>query len=75
MPIQSMWVIYDHPSDFPDVFIARKWGLTKTGFRPTERIITGATLDEVRKRINKTPNLYLVPREPLDDPKIVEVWL
>ena len=21
----SMWTVYDHPSDFPDLFIARRW--------------------------------------------------
>lgn len=70
-----MWVIYDHPSDFPDVFIARRWDPTYVGFMPTEQIITGATLEEVRMEINKAHGLCLVPREPLDDPKIVEVWL
>lgn len=70
-----MWVVYDHPSDFPDVFIARRWDPTNAGFMPTERTITGTTLEEVRASINKTPGLCLIPREPLDDPKIVEVWL
>ncbi len=70
-----MWVIYDHPSDFPDVFIARRWDATRIGSRPTKHTITGDTLEEVRVGINKTHGLCLVPREQLDDPRIVEVWL
>lgn len=75
--IPFIWIIYDHPSDFPDVFLARRWEQTKIGFMPSEHTIMGTTLEEVRNGIDKaTHGLCLVPRSsPIDDHKIVEVWL
>src|SRR5215207_1400723 len=47
-----MWTIYDHPSDYPDAFVARKW-LIGRGPQPVpaEVTMTAATLDELRRRM------------------------
>ena len=68
----SMWVIYDHPKDFPDGFIARRHEATRTGPHPTDDIKTAASL--LRREL-ASQGLTRLTRDPDDDPKIVEVWL
>jgi hypothetical protein len=75
-PILEMWIVYDHPPDFPDVYIARK---TLT-FRPpgpeqlpTSEAVVGKTLDEVRAKL--PPGLTPLHRMDGDLPVIVEVWI
>jgi hypothetical protein len=68
-----MWTVYDHPTDYPDGFIARLY-LAYPGFAvPTPSIVTGSTLAQVRERL--PPGLYCLPRDPNDDPKIIETWI
>jgi hypothetical protein len=69
-PAIPIWTVYDHPRDFPDCFIARKFMLDVV----TTEIVTAPTLDELRDRL-ATEGLFLVPRSPEDDPRIVETWL
>lgn len=67
-----MWVIYDHPLDFPDGFIARLW----QGATATDRVVTGETLGAVRGKLRTLhPDLVSFHRSERDDPRIVEVWL
>jgi hypothetical protein len=70
-----IWVIYDHPTDQPEFYIARKW-LIRWGNStptPTAELRAGLTLAEVR---NKLPyGLVRLERNPNDDAKIVESWI
>jgi len=70
----EMWTVYDHPADYPDHYVARKWLVGKKYAEPeaTDEILIDADLDELRKRI--PPWLYCMPRQEGDDSKIVEVW-
>ena len=65
------WVIYDHPSDFPDVFVARKWSLRSNA--PTQDVITSTSLEDLRSQLPSGLIKFL--RAPSDDPCIVECWL
>jgi len=65
----AIWTIYDHPTDYPDVFVARKFNYDQ----PTDEILTDTTLDGLRHKLPN--NLTCLKRDPLDDPKIVECWL
>jgi hypothetical protein len=69
------WTIYDHPKDYPDHFVARKWSIgTKPGEpEATDEVIVRPTLDEVRALL--PPALYCVARNEGDDPVVVETWL
>jgi len=70
MPTElPIWVIYDKPTDYPDVLVARKWLLDQ----PTNEVITAATLDDLREKL--PPGLAQLSRHPSDDPKIVESWI
>jgi hypothetical protein len=70
-----MWVVYDHPLDYPDGFIARLWmSLPKP--QPTTETLTAPTLEGLRNKIRKrAPWTTLLMRSPEDDPAIIEVWL
>jgi len=69
----SMWTIYDHPTDRPDVFIARLWLVDHEGWKFTRETREAQTLDEVRGMLPR--GLTCLSRAPIDDPKIVETWL
>lgn len=66
----SVWVIYDHPKDFPGYFAARMW----VNNTPTETMIFGTTLEDVRGKLEDL-GLVRIDRDPSDDPCIVESWL
>lgn len=70
----DLWTVYDHPTDFPDGFIARLWRVGENN-RPcaTDRVCIGATLDAVRAQL--PPGLHRMSRMPDDDSVIVETWL
>lgn len=68
-----MWTVYDHPSDFPDEFVARAFRVTRGQVEPTNITFTAPSLDEVRAML--PPGLYPLTRNVGDEPQIVEVWL
>jgi hypothetical protein len=77
-PFMSTWVIYDHPRDFPNKFVARRHDIYRGDPEPhaSEEYVTADTLDEIRELIYaKNPNLCCLPRFENDDKNIVEVWL
>lgn len=65
-----IWTVYDHPSDFPDNFVARKFALDK----PTAEILVSDNIYKLRVAL-KCMGLVCLTRAPEDDPKIVETWL
>lgn len=76
--IMTIWVIYDHPKDFPDKFVLRPHFVVSDGEdgareMPSWQEWIGDTLDEVRKRVPW--GLACFPRDEGDDPRIVESWL
>jgi hypothetical protein len=69
------WVVYDHPKDFPDGFIARLWTVGRGGrIEATNSIITTEDVGEIRKYLIAQGYIRM-PRHPNDDPCILEVWL
>jgi len=65
----ELWVIYKHPKDYPDKYVARKWILDE----PTSEAVFANTLEEARLAIPK--GLIRMERNNQDDPCIVEIWL
>jgi hypothetical protein len=65
----EIYVIYDHPSDYPNDFVCVLW-------RDKERVNvagTAKTLEGARKFV---PNGFMYfPPYRKDDPKIVETWI
>lgn len=71
-----MWVVYDHPLDQPDFFVARRWEVGAGVERPTEDAILASSIGELRGLLrDRDPGLYRIPRQPGDDPVIMETWL
>lgn len=72
--VLAIWTIYDSPSDMPGKFVARKF-LIEGGPEPTRTasVIIGDTADEVRGAL--PCGLTCLPRDPQDEPHIVESWL
>jgi hypothetical protein len=66
----SMWVVYDHPKDFPDYFVARQW----RGEQPTENVIMASGLELIHHQLIDM-GLVKLERMQGDDPKILETWL
>jgi hypothetical protein len=78
VPFMSQWVVYSHPRDFPDKFVARRHDIYRGDHDPhaSEEYFTADTLDEIQVRIQElNPNLTCLNRFPDDDANIVEVWL
>jgi hypothetical protein len=68
-----MWTVYERPNDFPQGYVARRWVIAGGKATPTQTAFTASTLDEIRR--NFAPWFTCLPREPSDDPVIVETWL
>jgi hypothetical protein len=70
----SMWVVYDHPRDYPSAaFAARRWEIVRGGIIVTADMFTADTLEEVRALLPS--GLHRMPRLAHDDVAILEVWL
>jgi hypothetical protein len=66
----SIWTIYDHPADYPESFVARRW----EGDQPTTDIIVAPSLSVIRCAMERR-NLHWLARHKSDDPVILESWL
>lgn len=65
-----IWVVYDHPSDWPTYFVARQWvGETATG-----NMMMDTDLERLRDKLEGLGLVHL-DRMDGDDPVILETWL
>lgn len=69
-----MWVVYDHPKDFPMSCVARRWDISADGPQPTDSTLEASSLDALRTALQMM-NLICLPRDASDERQIVEVWL
>lgn len=72
-PILPMWTITENPTDFPGKFVARKWLIEAGAMAVTDEHHVADTLFAVRDLL--PPHLVRLPRDPNDDPVIVESWI
>lgn len=72
--ILSIWTLYDHPKDYPAGFIARRWEVYATGPVPTDDAVMANDLETLREHFRDC-GLYCMPRQPGDDPVIIETWI
>ena len=70
----SMWTIYDHPKDYPDTYVARRWEVGPTGAMATRVLMTSEDLGWLREQMEDM-GLTCLARVDGDDSKIVETWL
>ncbi len=70
----SHWAIYDHPKDYPNNYVVRRWQLgIHGGPVPDQECSLAGSLDEARKLI--PVGLVRIPPLPGEDPVIVETWV
>jgi len=71
-----VWAVYDRPRGFPDVYVAQKWDVTRTGSTKSDIIKTEPDLEILRQRLidEEFCGGRLEAREG-DDPEVVELWL
>lgn len=71
------WTIYDHPKDYPNHFVVRKWTVfeddTHIWIEPDKDCFLADTLENARSLVPR--GFYPVGRMPGDDPAILEVWI
>lgn len=65
-----VWVIYDHPLDYPDCFVARLW----VGEVATGETIASTDIEVLRDAMERMGLVKLLPMQG-DDPVILETWL
>lgn len=69
-----MFTIYDHPADHPDHFVVRGWTIGPGAPIPDDEVLLADTLELARELVPPASDTCL-PRQPNDDPKIIETWL
>jgi hypothetical protein len=69
-----MWTIYDHPRDYPQHFVARKWEIWLGMAIPTTEIVKAEDLPTLRA-LFESKGLVVIDRQADDDPVVVETWL
>ena len=70
----SMWTVYDHPTDYPEYYVARLFEVTAGRTKITTTVLVANSLDTIRSEMRQR-GLVCMSRQPEDDPKIMEVWL
>ena len=68
----EMFVVYDHPRDYPAHFVVRRWVIGERKFSPTTDFAIADTLEAARAEL--PPGLHRVPRQRGEDPVIAETW-
>lgn len=73
--VLSMWTVYERPSDYPELYVARRWDIVRHAREPvwTDDVRTAPTLEGLRALL--PPGLHCMPRQHGDEPQVVEVWL
>ncbi len=65
----EMFVIYDHPRDFPGHFVVRRW----IDGKPTQDFAIADTIDSARAEVPR--GMHRLPHQPGEDDVIVETWI
>ena len=74
--VATHYAIYDHPKDYPDDFVVRRWRIVPGRAEPIPEkrpFALTRSLDEARQAI--PPGLVRILPAPNDDPVIVETWI
>lgn len=72
----AMYVVYRSPSDYPGEYVVREWEIDAKGGKAGVLVARAPSLEAARRIIAEAfPGLVMLPRQPGDDPVIVETWL
>jgi hypothetical protein len=68
-----MYVVYDHPKDFPDYFVVRRHVVKNGEARASLACKYFDTLEQAR--LSVPDGRVCITRHPDDDPAILETWI
>jgi hypothetical protein len=71
--VLDMWTLYDHPRDFPNSYVARRFVIGNAS-EATGDLIVAPKAEDIRGILYQAGRVRL-ERHPGDDPVIMEVWL
>lgn len=70
----DLYTVYYNSTDYPNRYVVRRFTIRAQGWTADWTPLAVAdTLEDVRQAI--PPGLHCLPRDPHDEPQIVEVWL
>ncbi len=69
------FVIYDHPTDYPDGFVVREWEIVEGSLEPLPRQIVGQSSTLAGARTFIPLDCVMLRPDPSDDAKIKEIWI
>lgn len=74
--LMSMWTVYDHPTDYPDNFVARRFEIVPGELEPrrTGHVIITETVEELNEHFDSL-GLAFLARHEQDEPQIMGVWM
>jgi len=70
-----VWVVYDHPRDFPDLYIVRRQTAQQDGTIANDVKAFGFQELERARAWLELQGLTRLERHPDDDPVILETWI
>jgi hypothetical protein len=74
--MMTMWTIYDHPKDYPEVYVAREWVIDDDAYpRSTASVMIAGDIEILREILLTQMGRTCIARSDQDDPKIVETWV
>lgn len=74
--LMSMWTVYDHPTDFPNVFVARRIEIVVGQLEPeaTGDIYIAHDIAQMNQHFERL-GLSFLSRQEADEPQIMGVWM
>lgn len=73
-PALPLFVLYCSPRDYPGLWVMRRWEIRHGGEHATPDVWTHPDSPEPLREHCRERGLVCMPRQPADDPVIVEVW-
>lgn len=72
--VLSIWTLYDSPIDMPGYYVLRRHVSGRGGSQPTPEVYWSKDAEALRDMMRERC-LHRMPRQPGDDPPIVETWM
>jgi hypothetical protein len=74
--LMSVWTVYDHPLDFPEHIVARRFEIIigELEPRPTPDVYLADDVEMLQQHFTRI-GLAFLARVEADDPKIMGIWL
>lgn len=74
----AIYTLYDHPTDYPDQFVIRRFSFDKESMIPIpdkDIFFRSISLSLCRNKMLEEMRLHRLPRDLRDDPKIIESYI